>query len=227
MAGDHPDVVAYQSELQNTYVSLGILQMDSGDAVRAARSFEAALIIGKRLTASHPESDEFHNALAGNLVNLALLNRDAKDRSVAQAYLEEALPHHYAALKAYPKKAQYLRYYRNNRSLFLLLELPDHAQTARAATELAKLDIAEPGDTYDAACAFSRCVPLAEKDEKLGPDKRKELTRQYAETAVTLLQAAVKKGWKNVAHMKKDSDLDPVRNRDDFTKLLAELEAEK
>jgi hypothetical protein len=28
-----------------------------------------------------------------------------------------------------------------------------------------------------------------------------------------------------VAHLKKDTDLDPLRERDDFKKLLAELEA--
>ena len=39
-----------------------------------------------------------------------------------------------------------------------------------------------------------------------------------------LLQQAVKAGFKNAAHMKKDSDLDPLRDRDDFKKLLAELE---
>jgi hypothetical protein len=39
-----------------------------------------------------------------------------------------------------------------------------------------------------------------------------------------LLQKAVKAGYKEVAHMKKDTDLDPLRARADFKKLLAELE---
>ena len=43
--------------------------------------------------------------------------------------------------------------------------------------------------------------------------------------AVQLLQRAVKAGFKDAAHMKKDIDLDPLRGRDDFKKLLAELEA--
>jgi hypothetical protein len=34
----------------------------------------------------------------------------------------------------------------------------------------------------------------------------------------------VSKGYKDVAHMKKDTDLDPLRPREDFRKLLAELE---
>ena len=39
-----------------------------------------------------------------------------------------------------------------------------------------------------------------------------------------LLRDAVSKGYKDVAHMKKDTDLDPLRQRDDFRKLVAELE---
>ena len=35
---------------------------------------------------------------------------------------------------------------------------------------------------------------------------------------------AVSRGYKNAAHMKKDTDLDPLRQREDFQKLIAELE---
>ena len=38
------------------------------------------------------------------------------------------------------------------------------------------------------------------------------------------LQKAVAAGFKNAAHMKKDADLDAVRARADFKKLMAELE---
>jgi len=39
-----------------------------------------------------------------------------------------------------------------------------------------------------------------------------------------LLRDAVSKGYKDAAHMKKDTDLDPLRQRDDCRKLIAELE---
>ena len=35
---------------------------------------------------------------------------------------------------------------------------------------------------------------------------------------------AVKAGYKDAAHMAKDPDLDPMRKREDFQKLIAELE---
>jgi hypothetical protein len=39
-----------------------------------------------------------------------------------------------------------------------------------------------------------------------------------------LLRDAVSKGYKDVAHMKKDFNLDPLRQREDCQKLVAELE---
>ncbi len=39
-----------------------------------------------------------------------------------------------------------------------------------------------------------------------------------------MLREAVSKGYKDVAQMKKDTDLDPLRQREDFQKLVAELE---
>ncbi len=38
-----------------------------------------------------------------------------------------------------------------------------------------------------------------------------------------LLQKAVKAGYNDAAHMAKDTDLDPIRGRDDFKKLIEEL----
>jgi hypothetical protein len=40
-----------------------------------------------------------------------------------------------------------------------------------------------------------------------------------------LLRQAVAKGWKNAEHMKQDDDLKALREREDFKKLMAELEA--
>ncbi len=50
---------------------------------------------------------------------------------------------------------------------------------------------------------------------------------QYAARAVELLRQAVAKGYKDVGHLKKDPDLDAQRQREDFKKLLRELEGSK
>jgi hypothetical protein len=47
----------------------------------------------------------------------------------------------------------------------------------------------------------------------------------YADRAMELLQAAVQAGYKDAARMRVDPDLDPLREREDFKKLLADLES--
>ena len=65
---------------------------------------------------------------------------------------------------------------------------------------------------YDIACTHALMIVKAQDDSK------------QADLAMNWLRQAVAAGYKNVAHMKKDTDLDPLREREDFKKLLAELE---
>ena len=53
-------------------------------------------------------------------------------------------------------------------------------------------------------------------------DKKQE----YADRAMEMLQKAVNAGYKDATLMAKNTDLDPLRDRDDFKKLLAELAKE-
>ena len=72
---------------------------------------------------------------------------------------------------------------------------------------------------------FSEPVrPHVAKHDKLDATQRKEAAHFYGDAAMKLLRDAVSKGYKDVAHLKKDTDLDPLRQRDDFRKLVAELE---
>lgn len=48
---------------------------------------------------------------------------------------------------------------------------------------------------------------------------------ECAKRAVALLQQAIAKGYKNLEHVTKDDDLKALRERADFKKLLAELDA--
>jgi serine/threonine protein kinase len=64
---------------------------------------------------------------------------------------------------------------------------------------------------YDCACVYA-LAHAKTKDDRL------------AVRAVELLRQAVAKGYGDVAHLRQDADLDSLRARDDYRKLLAELE---
>jgi hypothetical protein len=50
---------------------------------------------------------------------------------------------------------------------------------------------------------------------------------KQAEMAMDCLKQAVDAGFNNLAQMRRDKDLDPLRDREDFKQLLARLEAGK
>ena len=92
----------------------------------------------------------------------------------------------------------------------------------RVAEKLRDLGWDPPGDAYLGACALALCIPIVADASK--QDVGNE-TRFYADEAMKMLHDAVAKGYRDVEHAKADSDLAPLRDRDDFKKLLTEMEA--
>ena len=87
-----------------------------------------------------------------------------------------------------------------------------------------KLNRTDADSLYNAACI--RAVTAAVQAKNPAADAAR-LARDDADRAMQWLHKAVKAGWKDAAHTKKDTDLDALRERADFKKLLAELEAKK
>jgi tRNA A-37 threonylcarbamoyl transferase component Bud32 len=106
-----------------------------------------------------------------------------------------------------------------------LVDLQRHAEAVRAAREYARAFPDQPADAYDAARFIALCVPLAERDPKLSAQERQKTGDEYGRLAVQQLRAAVQAGYRDVGHIKKDPDLDPLRSRPDFRDLLTELGA--
>jgi hypothetical protein len=71
---------------------------------------------------------------------------------------------------------------------------------------------------YNAACVFALA---AERSDETGSSVSKE---ECANRAVAHLRKAASKGFRDVDLLKNDDDLKAVRQRDDFKKLLADLE---
>ena len=80
-------------------------------------------------------------------------------------------------------------------------------------------------DSLYAAARF-RAVTAGVQAKAKTADAAK-LAKDDADRAMQWLQKAVQAGYKDSAHMKKDTYLDPLREREDFKKLLAELEGKK
>jgi hypothetical protein len=102
-----------------------------------------------------------------------------------------------------------------------LLEKEDSLRTAETRRDLGW---DAPADAYDATCFLTRCIPIVAQHDKLDDKQRKEAARYYADAAMKQLRHAVSKAFKDVSQLKKDADLDLLRQREDFQRLVAELE---
>ncbi len=100
----------------------------------------------------------------------------------------------------------------------------DQKNLLATAIAYEKLASADDRQLYNAACAWSLASGLAKEDAKL--------REEYAVKAMAILRRTptgkghfVDSPAKLAAHMKQDADMNPLRERADFQKLLAELEA--
>jgi len=226
LAADFPSKLEFSQGLVASHLSRGFLLSKTSRLQEAEKDYEQAVNIQKQAAAEFPDQPDRLNDLAKTCLDLAFLHARRGDWAAAKRLLIEGRPHHLAALKADSRHTIYRQSYRDHLQLLTrahawLLEREDAVRTAETARDLGW---DAPADAYDAACTLCWCVPIGAKHDKLNDSQRKEVVQFYGDAAMKLLREAVSKGYKDVGHMKKDADLNPLRQREDFQKLIAELE---
>ena len=219
-----PTRAIFRHDLARGYTRLGIVLDNSGRLSEAGDAYRKALPLLKQLANDFPSRPYYADDVAAALTKLARASME-KQTEQARRLLEEALLYSQVAVEADPGNIDYLAllYENYGQQVNVFLKLRDHAGAAAAA------DTAEPAShtpeaIYEFACAYAACVKLAGEDTKLSEAKRQELRKSYGDQAMNALRRAVQFGYKDVANLKKDKLLDPLRERDDFKKLLADLE---
>jgi serine/threonine-protein kinase len=101
-------------------------------------------------------------------------------------------------------------------------------QAAPVAEELAGRPTTRDFVAYRAARVLSLASAAVGQDAHRPAAERQQLAERYAAGAVALLRRLQSQGYfknpSNVTYLEKDKDLDPLRGRDDFKKVLKELE---
>jgi eukaryotic-like serine/threonine-protein kinase len=257
LVAEFPAVPQYRNDLAASHNNLGALLDDLGKRAEAEAAYRQALAIREKLAAEFPAVPSYRVDLAGSQVNFGNLLRTGQVpqqalqwyakgidtlegvlRQVevdvtARQFLRNAhwgraetlddLKRHAEALKDWDKavelspeaKRPRLRVYRALSGV----RAGRVDDALKEAEELSKIQ--NPGILYDAACVFAL---VADRRDEPGRSLSKE---DCAKRAVALLQQAVAKGFKDAEHLKKDDDLKALREREDFKKLLAEMEAAK
>ncbi len=239
---DHPDTLASMNNLAFSYFALN-------RPAEALKLREDVLEIQKRvLPKDHPETLTSMHNLA---VSYDALNRPAdalKLHGETLAIRKRVLPkdHPHTLLSMVNLADSLIQLDRGVEALPLLDECIAKARTSpnvhpklipnalslrgkigdpagcRAAAEMwEKLNRTDADSLYNAA--RYRAMTAGVQAKTPGADTAK-LAKDDADRAMQWLHKAVQAGYKNAAHMTKDTDLDPLRGRGDFKKLMAELE---
>ncbi len=251
LAAGAPAVVEYRSSLAYSRSGLGTLLSDQGKATEAEAEFRAALAIQEELVADFPAAPGYLLTVGISYLNIAL-QFAVHDLNDSLQWYEQAITTLTAVVQQQPDDVTAMKWLRTshfNRSLtFHVLKLYYEAihdytraielsspkeraslqalrvaarlhvgQHAQAFAELSDLTMSDTNvsvDWYHFACAY------AVASSKL-PTKREECEGR----ALELLGKAVAKGFNDTGQIATDADLDPLRGRADFRKLVADLEA--
>jgi serine/threonine protein kinase/tetratricopeptide (TPR) repeat protein len=222
-------VPAYRRDLARSYYFLAEVHRRIDRPEAAESEWRAALELWQKLAVEFPKVPDFPNGAGSTLTNLAELHNKRGEFAAAVGLLKEARKQIQAALDARPKDRNFRESYRDYLAALgeSRLGLADHVQLATTAGELAGFGYEPAQDTYDAATMLASAVTLVVKDAGLDEAKRKQLAQTYTDRALALLRQAIERGFQDAERMQKEPRLEPLRQRPEFGKLLAELEAKK
>jgi hypothetical protein len=207
---DHPSTLKSMHNLANWYQAVG----RPADALKL---YQETLALKK--TTLGPDHPDTLYSESGVIAALMALKRPAEALPRIDALVAAADQAAAAGKRPDPRLVPQMFTFR----VRIHREAKDAAGCRATAQMWEKRSPQTAGELYNAACF--RAVAAAVQAEARG-DEAARLADADAEKAMDRLRRAVAAGWKDRAHMETNSDLDFLRGREDFRKLLAGL-AEK
>jgi len=253
LVADFPNAPDCRRGLAESYTGLGQLLFQFGRRPEAETAFRQALALDEKLTADFPEIPQYTIALAGSQVNRGILLQHEGGHEVeALEWYDRAIALLKSLLETQPSVAHGRKFLRNAHwgragvldrlerygdalkdwDRAIALSSPHEQPQLRASRATSKIGagmaaeaVAEVAELmkgtnwhldqwYDFACIYA-----------IASNKIADKKQVYGDQAIKLLQKAVTAGYKDAAHIKKDKDLDALRDREDFKKLVADLDA--
>src|SRR5262249_2636471 len=148
----------------------------------------------------------------GNLLAKLGKTSDAEQEFRKALIMQEELAASYPAVAGYRQRLLWMHSVRATSRI-------NTGKITDAIVEVAELEKSSDGsaeDWYNLACVYG-----------VASGKSTQKKQEYGDRAMELLNKAVKAGFDDAAHMRRDTDLDALRDRNDFKKLLAELTASR
>jgi len=226
LMGGRPDVLPeYWQSLARSHAILGMAYRSLAQPEKAEAAQQQALEIFEKLAKEHPDVLEYgydlgrcSEALAETLDRAGRPDAAVVRHEKAIEILEGIIGRGYDAARAALLAARIGR-------AAALAGRGDHVRAVAEAEALTRQGGLLSVHVYNIACVFSRASAAVDHDGKLSPADRARLNARYADRAMDFLRQAVAEGWRHPQVIKTDPDVEPLRAREDFRKVLSDLEA--
>jgi serine/threonine-protein kinase len=227
LPGNDLSVPQSQSDLAQSYSEVGYLLQVMGKSPEALEAHEQQLLILQKLVRANPNVTEFRYHQAVGHDAIAWVLRQTGKFPEALAAFDSAIAIYRNLVDAHPSVIRF-----QSRLAICLGHVGGiHLEEGRpalaagpirqAVTLLERIAILEPANGYNLACGYANLAGIAALP---GSGMSALEGRAAAERAMQSLHRVVAAGYRNVAVMRKDHDLDSLRSRDDFKLLMMDLE---
>jgi serine/threonine-protein kinase len=227
---EHPDVPDYRYRLSGVFRNLSYLLEISGRTDEALGNLAKSLELTEQVVREAPHSLDFQSSLAvtARWIGQIYQRRTSKQAMAIPYYrraieILEQLVRENPDVRTYPLQLAYAHCYLGQvlRETGKQAEARDASRKALALFERIDRDVL--ANHYDLACVRSLSSDLLrlDRDDASGAAE----SRRLADRAMDALRQAVAGGYRDLAWIEKDTDLAPLRSRDDYKALVTGLKA--
>ena len=231
LAREQRDMVPYQLALANSLSHLGLTLVDADRPADGLALHERAQGVYEGLLRKNPADITVASLLAGAQNNAAMGLAKLGRHEQAVGVLHEAIARERTCLERDPRTAQYRQWLSNHymnlgKSLRALGRKEEALAVSRTRFELLEQAPSEQRDVgihYHVTCEMAQIVPMigrGKPEAELTAAERAE-RRSHADRAIEEFRLALADGFADIPLLVRDEDLDPIRDRDDFRRLLA------
>ncbi len=215
LTAEHENSPSYLHDLSYSQNNLGSLLAETGNFEEALKQLHEALAVSDRLRSEHAEVIAYqvlYGLICHNLGDLHLSQTGPKE---SLEWFEKGSDILSSLLSSGQRDATaelLLRSCQRGREKARLYigqtnEIDPHVVALENGARY------DHHDWYDLACVYS-----------VASVRNEARKQEYSDRAIELLKQAIESGWKDAQLIQSDADLEPLRDREDFKTLTADLE---
>jgi serine/threonine protein kinase len=220
---EKPDDKEYPRDLASTYNGLGLANLSLRRYEKALEWFDMAEAAWNPVVKKEPEKARHRSNRARAVMNKGITYAEMGNREMAIVEYRRALVLHREAVDRAPGHYKYRellgKTYQKMSESYRALGRPDDA--AEAVRAWRRLWTVQAGPLVDVAAELAQCAAAVGQPGQPLTAAETARRRQYADEAVEVLRQALALGYQDRDRLARESNLDPLRDREDFRKLLA------